>query len=113
MKPYYQDGHAVLYCGDCVEVLPLAVRRCDAAVTDPPYVIPSMIASGRGIVRSVGDVRPGDRRAEQLDHPVRWRRTPFYTAEMQFPVSGMHRSLAQRGRCRVGNVTDVIADKVG
>jgi site-specific DNA-methyltransferase (adenine-specific) len=56
MKPYYQDDHVALYCGDCVDVLPLAVRRCDAIVTDPPYVIPSMVASGRGIVRNIADL---------------------------------------------------------
>jgi|SRR6516225_332813 len=72
MKPYYQDGHAVLYCGDCVEVLPLAVRRCDAVVTDPPYVIPSMIASGRGIVRSVGDLSLIERRYTRLRGRQRW-----------------------------------------
>jgi site-specific DNA-methyltransferase (adenine-specific) len=60
MKLYYQDatGDVVLYCGDCVDILPLVVRRgmADAVVTDPPYVIPSMMASGRGIVRSIGDL---------------------------------------------------------
>ena len=56
MKPYYRDDWVVLYCGDCVDVLPLAVRRCDAVVTDPPYFIPSMVASGRQIVRNLEDL---------------------------------------------------------
>ena len=31
-----EDGTVALYCGDCLEVLPL---DCDAVVTDPPYNI--------------------------------------------------------------------------
>ena len=29
-------GDAVLYCGDCRDVLP-TLGQCDAVVTDPPY----------------------------------------------------------------------------
>lgn len=39
-KPYWQssDGGAVLYCGDCLELLPLLdAGSVDAVVTDPPY----------------------------------------------------------------------------
>lgn len=38
MKPYYDDGRAVIYHGDCAEVLPL-VPDVDAVVTSPPYNI--------------------------------------------------------------------------
>ena len=35
-----QDGRVVLYCGDCMDVLPtLAAGSVDAVVTDPPYGI--------------------------------------------------------------------------
>lgn len=47
MRPYYEQGAATLYCGDCREILPtLAVRS--AIVTDPPY--------GTGWVRGGGKV---------------------------------------------------------
>ncbi len=38
MKPYFEMPGAVLYHGDCLEVLPtLAAGSVDAVVTDPPY----------------------------------------------------------------------------
>lgn len=38
MKPYYDDGQAVIYHGDCREVLPqLPPATFDSLVTDPPY----------------------------------------------------------------------------
>lgn len=37
-KPYYESEKAVLYCGDCLEILP-HLEGVDAVVTDPPYGI--------------------------------------------------------------------------
>ncbi|WP_280389825.1 DNA-methyltransferase [Nocardia wallacei] len=38
MRPYYEDDHAVLYHGDCLEVLAnLPSGRFAALLTDPPY----------------------------------------------------------------------------
>jgi DNA modification methylase len=38
LKPYYEHGGVVLYCGDCREVLPqLSKASVDVIVTDPPY----------------------------------------------------------------------------
>lgn len=38
MVPYYQDQHATIYHGDCLEVLPsIESTSIDAVVTDPPY----------------------------------------------------------------------------
>lgn len=34
--PYYQSERVTLYCGDCLEVLPM-LSGVDAVVTDPPY----------------------------------------------------------------------------
>jgi DNA modification methylase len=48
-------GDATLYCGDCLEILP-TLGPVDAVVTDPPYSIPTQVASGREITRSVGDL---------------------------------------------------------
>lgn len=55
-----QIGDATLYLGDCAEVLPSlglsATRGVDAVVTDPPYAIPTIVATGRETTRSVGDL---------------------------------------------------------
>ena len=48
-------GDATLYCGDCLEVLP-TLGKVDAVITDPPYAIPTQVASGRTITRNVGDL---------------------------------------------------------
>lgn len=34
--PYYERDGITLYCGDCLEILPL-IDRVDAVITDPPY----------------------------------------------------------------------------
>lgn len=36
MQPFYRDSAVTLYCGDCMELLPL-LPKADAIVTDPPY----------------------------------------------------------------------------
>ena len=48
-------GDAELHLGDCLEILP-TLGRVDAVVTDPPYAIPTQVASGRSITRNVGDL---------------------------------------------------------
>jgi hypothetical protein len=40
------DGRAVLYCGDCREILPL-VSGVETCITDPPYGERSVRWSGR------------------------------------------------------------------
>ena len=37
MKPYYQDEHVTLYCGDSLEVMPELNMAFDSCITDPPY----------------------------------------------------------------------------
>ncbi len=46
-------GRVVLYCGDCLEVLP-TIGKVDALVTDPPY----------GIKAARRDCRRGDIRCD-------------------------------------------------
>ena len=48
-----QIGDAILYCGDCLEILP-TLGKVDAVVTDPPYGI-SVTSKRRG-----GDVQSWD-----------------------------------------------------
>jgi len=38
MKPYYQDKYAIIYHGDCLELLP-DMPKVDLVLTDPPYGI--------------------------------------------------------------------------
>ena len=40
MTPYWTsspDGRHVIYCGDCLEILP-TLPKVDAVITDPPYM---------------------------------------------------------------------------
>jgi DNA modification methylase len=48
-------GSATLYLGDCLELLP-GLSGFDAVIMDPPYAIPTQVASNRVAVRSVGDL---------------------------------------------------------
>ena len=51
-------GGCELYLGDCSEIVPKLTKGLgfDAVITDPPYAIPTLIASGRENTRSVGDL---------------------------------------------------------
>jgi site-specific DNA-methyltransferase (adenine-specific) len=48
-------GNATLYCGDCLDILP-KLPYVDAVITDPPYAVPTQVASGREVTRNVGDL---------------------------------------------------------
>jgi site-specific DNA-methyltransferase (adenine-specific) len=48
-------GPAILYLGDCRDILP-TLGKVDAVVTDPPYAIPTLVASLRETTRTVGDL---------------------------------------------------------
>jgi DNA modification methylase len=40
IKPYYENEHGKLYCGDCLEIMPQLIAegvKVDACITDPPY----------------------------------------------------------------------------
>ncbi|MDD4995741.1 MAG: hypothetical protein PHW53_04755 [Patescibacteria group bacterium] len=36
---YYKEPAGVIYCGDCLEILPLITEKVDLVLTDPPYGI--------------------------------------------------------------------------
>lgn len=63
-------GSATLYLGDSLEILP-TVGSFDAIVTDPPYAIPTQVASGRTITRNVGDLSMVEAAFRQ--HAVCWK----------------------------------------
>ena len=44
-KPYYQDDHVTLYCGDCRKILP-ELGKFDLLIMDPPYLLPVMKGAG-------------------------------------------------------------------
>lgn len=50
-----QIGECTLYCGDSLDAMH-GIGAVDAIITDPPYAIPTMVASGRTITRNVGDL---------------------------------------------------------
>ena len=59
MEPTYQtaDGAVKLWLGDCLDILPtLESGSVDAVVTDPPYAIPTVVASGRNNTSNLGDL---------------------------------------------------------
>lgn len=35
-KPYFEDAHTTIYCGDCLEILG-SLPKLSAVITDPPY----------------------------------------------------------------------------
>lgn len=42
MEPYYQEDGITLYCGDCLELIPLfTAGYFGCLVTDPPYFLPA------------------------------------------------------------------------
>jgi site-specific DNA-methyltransferase (adenine-specific) len=51
-------GPHELWLGDCADVVPRLTKGLgfDAIITDPPYAIPTLVASGRDSTRSVGDL---------------------------------------------------------
>ena len=46
MKPYYQDSHSKVYCGDCRDILP-EISGVDMVLTDPPYFVPANSYTGK------------------------------------------------------------------
>lgn len=55
MTPYYDDGQAVIYHGDCHEVI-ADLPRVDLILTDPPFFMPAQHYAGRtGWQRSWAD----------------------------------------------------------
>jgi site-specific DNA-methyltransferase (adenine-specific) len=61
IKPYYENDHGKLYCGDCLEIMPRLIAegvKVDAVVTDPPYGLERFKAKDGGNskkIRSFGD----------------------------------------------------------
>jgi site-specific DNA-methyltransferase (adenine-specific) len=48
-------GRAKLYLGDAAEIVP-TLGRFDAVIADPPYAVPTIVATGRETTRNVGDL---------------------------------------------------------
>jgi site-specific DNA-methyltransferase (adenine-specific) len=51
MKPYFDENGIVIYCGDCLEVLPsLPQVGEDALVTDSPFTFAGGVSNGRASI---------------------------------------------------------------
>lgn len=48
-------GNATLYLGDAAEIVP-TLGQFDAVLADPPYAVPTIVATGRETTRNVGDL---------------------------------------------------------
>ena len=55
MNIAFQNENVTLWHGDCREVLP-QIRGVDTVLTDPPYALPTQVASGRNNVSNLGDL---------------------------------------------------------
>lgn len=80
MTPYYSDGIATIYCGDCVDVLP-ELGAVDLILTDPPYNVSARGVGGRAnttigrVPRKDGTMREIVRDYGEWDHD--WDPQPF------------------------------------
>jgi site-specific DNA-methyltransferase (adenine-specific) len=52
---YYQDEWATIYCGDCLEIMPL-LGGIDLVIADPQYSTPVMTSFGRETIKNYGDL---------------------------------------------------------
>ena len=48
MKPFYEDDSGSIYCGNCLDILPL-LPKGDLLLTDPPYFISSEVIIHRSM----------------------------------------------------------------
>jgi DNA modification methylase len=71
VTPYYDDGHVVIYLGDCGEILPTLAG--DLLVTDPPYP------------NNAGWFNDGIERARQVIAAERWREAVVFWTELEPP----------------------------
>ena len=56
-EPYYREKEGVLYCADCMDILPqIPKKSIDLVLTDPPYSTPVITAYGRRKEKNYGDL---------------------------------------------------------
>jgi site-specific DNA-methyltransferase (adenine-specific) len=122
VKPYYDEGGIVIYCGDARELLP-ALGVADAVVTDPPY--------GFGAYRTdvevpLGPVVAAAPRVALMAYPevlVKWcvelGRVPtewitWWPSNAAAKAGGRHRLLTRQVECIAvfGHVDDLHPDDV-
>jgi DNA modification methylase len=96
-RPYYEDAHVSLYCGDCLQLLPL-LPLCDALLTDPPYGIGLAKQGTVGTHRTPRSRRRGFniRRCTQF-RPVDWDDDPPPLWLMQMAMSRARWSIVWGG----------------
>jgi site-specific DNA-methyltransferase (adenine-specific) len=78
LKPYYENEHGKLYCGDCTEILMQLLRDGSvsfaACVTDPPYGLGDRMNGGtwgakeKYDIMRTWDVKPSDAFMDMLAH---------------------------------------------
>jgi len=74
VKPYYQDAHATIWHGDCLDVLPRIGGKVQTTVTSPPYnqlgiripEKPSGMHSSNGWIKNVRAIGYGDDMTEEM-----------------------------------------------
>ena len=101
-------GDATLYHGDCLEILP-ALGKVDAVVTDPPYAIPTQVASGRTITRNVGDLSLIESAFRQ--HMILWKAAVGESGRIFVFCDGASYSVIYRAAYSCFNLASLVWDK--
>ena len=61
---YYQDDWATIYCGDCLEVIPLIDSPFDLILTDVPYWNMDKLDKSKGKYKKTGDISKKNKKSK-------------------------------------------------
>lgn len=82
---YYREPAGVIYCGDCLEILPLLPdNSVDLVLTDPPYGVSMLRGDSKIKERIVGDEKKWDVSWMAQYHAIIWGGNQFCH---QLPIS--------------------------
>jgi len=101
-------GDATLYLADALEVLS-TISRVDAVITDPPYAIPTQVASGREITRNVGDLSLIE--GAFRNHISRWKKILGKQGRAFIFCDGASYSVIYRAAYGDFNLASIVWDK--
>lgn len=100
--------NVALYFGDCLEVM-ASLDKVDAIVTDPPYAIPTQVASGRTITRNVGDLSIVE--GAFREHAAAWKRLVGESGRILVFCDGASYPVIYRSAYSHFNLASLVWDK--
>jgi DNA modification methylase len=119
LKPYYQDGFATIYLGDCVQIIP-QLGPADLVITSPPYNLgaspwphlghwkPGGSAGGKGFWKNGADASAGVRYGQHHDS-MPW---PQYVDWQRSILRALWRKLTDKGAIFYNHKPRVIGAKL-